>query len=56
MDGSGSISLSTGPDIEVSGDAIVNNRKKKIIPSYELEIRGSWKGMQLRVLLCVQGG
>jgi hypothetical protein len=44
-DGSGGITLTTGPDVEVSGDAIVNNRKAKLIPSYELEIRGSWKGM-----------
>ncbi|EIE26952.1 hypothetical protein COCSUDRAFT_21985 [Coccomyxa subellipsoidea C-169] len=36
--------LKTGPNVEVSGDAIVNNRKKKLIPSYELEIKGTWSG------------
>lgn len=43
----GSLSLKTGPDVEVSGDAIINNRKKKLIPSYELEIKGSWSGTYL---------
>lgn len=38
------LKLSTGPKVEVSGDAIVNNRKNKLIPSYELEITGSWTG------------
>ena len=28
----------------VTGDAFVNNRKNKLIPSYELEVRGSWQG------------
>ncbi len=36
--------LKTGPNVEVSGDAIVNNRKKKLIPSYELEVKGTWSG------------
>lgn len=32
-------------DIEsVSGEAFVNNRKNKLIPSYELEVRGLWQG------------
>ena len=43
---SGSVKLSTGPKVEVTGDAIVNNRKNKLIPSYELEISGSWTGVQ----------
>ena len=38
--------LTTGPKVEVTGDAIVNNRKNKLIPSYELEISGSWTGVQ----------
>lgn len=28
----------------VSGEALINNRKKKLIPSYELAVKGSWKG------------
>ena len=28
----------------MTGDAIINNRKKKLIPSYELEVKGTWKG------------
>jgi hypothetical protein len=31
--------------VEVTGEAIINNRKKKLIPSYELEIKGKWSGM-----------
>lgn len=30
----------------MSGDAIINNRKKKLIPSYELEVRGTWTGVK----------
>ncbi|KAF5830315.1 activator of Hsp90 ATPase [Dunaliella salina] len=29
---------------DLKGEALVNNRKNKIIPSYELEIRLSWAG------------
>ena len=42
-DNSGS-TLSTGSSVSVTGDAIINNRKKKLIPSYELEVKGTWKG------------
>ena len=28
----------------VAGEAFVNNRKNKLIPSYELEVKGSWQG------------
>jgi hypothetical protein len=27
----------------VDGDAVLNNRKAKLIPSYELEIKGGWE-------------
>lgn len=43
---SSGVRLTTGPKVEVTGDAIVNNRKNKLIPSYELEITGSWTGVQ----------
>ena len=42
-DNSGS-TLSTGSSVSVTGDAIINNRKRKLIPSYELEVKGTWKG------------
>ena len=44
-DGNG-VSLKTGSNVSVSGDAIINNRKKKLIPSYELEVKGTWTGKQ----------
>lgn len=28
----------------VTGEALINNRKKKLIPSYELAVKGQWKG------------
>ncbi|KAL3150949.1 hypothetical protein ABBQ32_000695 [Trebouxia sp. C0010 RCD-2024] len=28
----------------VTGEALINNRKKKLIPSYELAVKGHWKG------------
>ena len=28
----------------VTGEAFVNNRKRKLIPSYEITLQGSWKG------------
>lgn len=40
----GDVSVKLGTDVEVTGDAIINNRKKKIIPSYELDIKGTWSG------------
>ena len=42
-DSSGS-TLSIGSSVSVTGDAIINNRKRKLIPSYELEVKGTWKG------------
>ncbi len=45
----GSISLKTGAVVEVTGDAIINNRKKKLIPSYELQIKGTWSGWYLPI-------
>ena len=42
-DNSGS-TLNTGSSVSVTGDAIINNRKRKLIPSYELEVKGTWKG------------
>ena len=42
-DSSGS-TLSTGSSVSVTGDAIINNRKRKLIPSYELEVKGTWRG------------
>lgn len=31
-------------DVSVTGEAIVNNRKNKLIPAYELEISIKWEG------------
>jgi len=40
----GGATLRTGPSVEVSGEAITNNRKGKLIPSYELALKGTWSG------------
>lgn len=47
-EGSEGVTLRT-TTVDVKGEAIVNNRKKKLIPSYELKITGRWTGR-----LCVQ--
>ena len=39
------LEASISGSIEVEGDAVINNRKNKLIPAYELEIKGGWTGM-----------
>jgi len=34
------ITLRTGSGVDVSGEAVINNRKGKTIPSYELAVKG----------------
>ena len=51
-DESGEITLKTGSGVSVGGDAIINNRKKKLIPSYELEVKGTWTGKGLSPHAC----
>ena len=36
--------LQTTGVTSVTGEAFVNNRKRKLIPSYEITLQGSWKG------------
>lgn len=36
-------SFVTGANVETSGEAIVNSRKGKLIPAYELTLKGTWK-------------
>lgn len=38
-----SSTFKTGPEVETSGEAVVNSRKGKLIPAYELTIKGTWK-------------
>ncbi|KAK9821579.1 hypothetical protein WJX81_007361 [Elliptochloris bilobata] len=38
------VALRTSPTVEVSGEALTNNRKGKLIPSYELTVKGRWSG------------
>lgn len=42
--GGQSLTASTSEDVSVTGEAVVNNRKNKLIPAYELEIKGAWSG------------
>ena len=37
------LSFKTGPEVETSGEAVVNSRKGKLIPAYELTLKGTWK-------------
>lgn len=34
------LTLRTGSGVDVSGEAVINNRKGKTIPSYELAVKG----------------
>lgn len=43
-DGKSKLLLKTGSSVSVTGDAIINNRKRKLIPAYELEVKGTWTG------------
>ena len=43
-DGPGGMALRTGPSVDVTGEAVTNNRKGKLIPSYELHIKGTFSG------------
>ena len=36
----------------VTGEAFVNNRKRKLIPSYEIALQGSWKGVAAVLMSC----
>lgn len=38
----GAGAFSTGATVRVTGEAVLNNRKAKLIPSYELEVSGDW--------------
>ena len=38
-----SSSFETGPKVETSGEAVVNSRKGKLIPAYELTLKGTWR-------------
>ncbi len=46
-DGQEGLLASISGSIEVAGDAVINNRKNKLIPAYELEIKGAWSGIVL---------
>ena len=37
--------LRTGPSVDVTGEAVTNNRKGKLIPSYELHVKGTFSGV-----------
>lgn len=43
-DGPGGVALRTGPSVDVTGEAVTNNRKGKLIPSYELHVKGTFLG------------
>ena len=43
-DGPGGVALRTGPSVDVAGEAVTNNRKGKLIPSYELHVKGTFSG------------
>lgn len=50
-DDKGRVLLKTGSNVSVTGDAIINNRKRKLIPAYELEVKGTWTGERFSPVL-----
>ena len=50
-DDKGRVLLKTGSNVSVTGDAIINNRKRKLIPAYELEVKGTWTGKRFSPVL-----
>ena len=44
QNGEDQVFISTTAVDSVTGEALINNRKKKLIPSYELAVKGQWKG------------
>ena len=44
LNGEDQVFISISSIESVTGEALVNNRKKKLIPSYELAVKGQWTG------------
>ena len=44
VDGKEGVNVTLEKSIDVSGDAVINQRKGKLIPAYELELKVKWKG------------
>lgn len=44
LSGEEQIEISTTTVESVTGEALINNRKQKLIPSYELAVKGLWEG------------
>ncbi|DBB12392.1 hypothetical protein WJX82_000894 [Trebouxia sp. C0006] len=44
LNGEDQIFINTTTIDSVTGEALINNRKKKLIPSYELAVKGQWTG------------
>ena len=44
VDGQNGISARTSGLKDVSGDAVMYNRKRRLIPAYELDVEVAWTG------------
>ena len=44
LNGQDQVFISSTKIESVAGEALINNRKKKLIPSYELAVKGQWTG------------
>lgn len=44
LKGEDQVEITTTTVDSVTGEALINNRKQKLIPSYELAVKGQWKG------------
>ena len=51
---SDSLRASTSAEVLMTGEAVVNNRKNKLIPAYELEITGAWSGNSWQLTVSIQ--
>ncbi len=43
-DGGSGLEASTSAEVTCEGEAVINNRKNKLIAAYELEVKGGWSG------------
>jgi hypothetical protein len=42
--GADGLQASSSSEVSCDGEALINNRKNKLIAAYELDVRGGWSG------------
>jgi len=41
------LEATTSTEVTCQGEAVINNRKNKLIAAYELELKGGWSGERI---------